>query len=79
LDEICATLDVRLHHTEAFQQEHLWRHVAVRIDRGGFVVSAASMKKFMKERGFLGTLHVTSAKTGEGCDELREAIVQAID
>ena len=37
------------------------------------------MKKFMKERGFLGALHVTSAKTGEGCDQLREAIVQAID
>ena len=52
---------------------------AGRIDRGGLVVSAASMKKFMEERGFLGPLHVTSAKTGEGCDQLREAIVQAID
>ena len=52
---------------------------AARVDRGGLVVSAASMKKFMKERGFLGPLHVTSAKTGEGCDQLREAIVQAID
>jgi hypothetical protein len=37
------------------------------------------MKKLMKERGFLGALHVTSTKTGEGCDQLREAIVQAID
>jgi GTPase SAR1 family protein len=52
---------------------------AARVDRGGLVVSAASMGKFMKERGFLGPLHVTSAKTGEGCDQLREAIVQAID
>jgi WD40 repeat protein/GTPase SAR1 family protein len=52
---------------------------AARVDRGGLVVSAASMKKFMKERDFLGPLHVTSAKTGEGCDQLREAIVQAID
>jgi WD40 repeat protein len=52
---------------------------AARVDRGGLVVSAASMKKFMKERGFLGPLHVTSAKTGEGCDHLREAIMQAID
>ena len=37
------------------------------------------MKKFMAERGFLGLLHETSAKTGKGCDTLREAIVQAID
>jgi WD40 repeat protein len=52
---------------------------AARIDRGSLVVSAASMKKFMGERGFLGPLHETSAKTGKGCDQLREAIVQAID
>ncbi|HEY3325223.1 MAG TPA: TIR domain-containing protein [Planctomycetota bacterium] len=52
---------------------------AGRSDRGGLVVSAASMKKFMKERGFLDPLHETSAKTGKGCDELREAIVQAVD
>ena len=52
---------------------------AGRVDRGGLVVSAASMKKFMAERGFLAPLHQTSAKTGEGCDKLREAIVKAID
>jgi GTPase SAR1 family protein len=52
---------------------------AARTDRGGLVVSAASMKKFMVESGFLGSLHETSAKTGKGCDQLREAIVQAID
>jgi GTPase SAR1 family protein len=52
---------------------------AARIDRGGLVVSAASVDKFMQERGFLGPLHETSAKTGEGCGRLREAIVQAID
>ncbi|MGO8926273.1 MAG: TIR domain-containing protein [Limisphaerales bacterium] len=52
---------------------------AARVDRGSLVVSAASMKKFMGERGFLGSLHKTSAKTGKGCDQLREAIVQAID
>lgn len=52
---------------------------AGRIDRGGLVVSAASMKRFMAERGFLPPLHLTSAKTGEGCDELRAAIVKAID
>ena len=43
------------------------------------MMSAASIKKFMKERGFFGPLHLTSAKTGEGCDQLREAIVHAID
>jgi WD40 repeat protein len=52
---------------------------AGRIDRGGLVVSAASIKKFMSDRGFLGHLHLTSAKTEEGCDKLREAIVKAID
>jgi hypothetical protein len=46
----------------------------------GFVtVNAASMKKFLGERGFLGPLHETSAKTGKGCDQLREAIVLAVD
>lgn len=52
---------------------------AGRVDRGGLVVSAASMKKFMNERGFIPPLRLTSAKTGEGCDDLREAIVRAID
>jgi hypothetical protein len=33
----------------------------------------------MKERGFVGPVQLTSAKTGEGCDQFREAIVQAID
>ena len=37
------------------------------------------MKKFMGERGFRGLLHETSAKTGKGGDQLREAIAQAID
>jgi small GTP-binding protein len=52
---------------------------AGRVDRGGLLVSDASMTKFMAERQFLGSLHETSAKTGHGCDELREAIVKAID
>ena len=52
---------------------------AGRIDRGGLVVSDASMDKFIGERGFRPHLHQTSAKTGEGCDELREAIIAAID
>ena len=52
---------------------------AGRIDRGGLVVSDASMKKFMADHKFLGSLHLTSAKTGKGCDELRNAIVKSID
>ncbi len=52
---------------------------AGRVDRGGLVVSAASMNKFMAERGFLPPLHLTSAKTGKGCDSLREALVNAIN
>jgi small GTP-binding protein len=52
---------------------------AGRIDRGGLVVSGASMDKFMAERSFHSSLQLTSAKTGEGCDELRAAIIEAID
>jgi len=37
------------------------------------------MKKFMGGRGFRCLLHETSVKTGKGCDQLRRAIVQAID
>ncbi len=53
--------------------------VAGRIDRGGLVVSAASVDKFMAERSFLAPLQLTSAKTGEGCEKLRKAMVKAID
>jgi WD40 repeat protein len=52
---------------------------AGRVDRGGLVVSIENMKNFMDERGFLEPLHLTSAKTEEGCNDLREAIVNAID
>lgn len=52
---------------------------AGRVDRGGLVVSRSSVDRFMLERGFLGPLHETSAKTGEGCDDLRTAIVDAIE
>ncbi|MES1242737.1 MAG: DUF4365 domain-containing protein [Acidobacteriota bacterium] len=53
--------------------------VAGRVDRGGLVVSDASLDRFMTERGFLRPLHRTSAKTGEGCDDLCKAILDAID
>jgi GTPase SAR1 family protein len=53
--------------------------VAGRIDRGGLVGSITHMEKFMNERNFLGQLHHTSARTGEGCEVLRNAIINAID
>jgi small GTP-binding protein len=52
---------------------------AGRVDRGGLVVSKESVHRFMAERGFEGDLHLTSAMTGQGCDELRAAIASAID
>lgn len=52
---------------------------AGRVDRGGLVISTARMEKFMAARGFLAPLHLTSAKTGAGCNKLRDAIVEAID
>ncbi len=52
---------------------------AGRVDVGGLVGSAARMQKFMEQRGFLAPLHLTSAKTGQGCEELRDAIVKAIE
>jgi hypothetical protein len=52
---------------------------AGRTDRGGIVVSNASMERFMAERGFLPPLHLTSAKTGDGCEGLCKAILEAID
>jgi len=52
---------------------------AGRVDRGGLTGGVAGIKKFMAERGYLEPLHLTSAKTGEGCDQLREAVVDAIN
>jgi hypothetical protein len=52
---------------------------AGRVDRGGLVVSKESGARFMAERGFQGDLHLTSAMTGQGCDELGAAIAAAID
>jgi hypothetical protein len=43
------------------------------------VVSATSMKKFMKERGFLGPLHVPNAKQSLCCEELKQAILAGIN
>ncbi|MBM3728907.1 MAG: hypothetical protein FJW40_26210, partial [Acidobacteria bacterium] len=64
---------------KAAQRPHAKLLVAGRIDRGGLVVSTASVAKFMQQRGFTGPLHQTSALTGEGCEQLKNGIVEAID
>ena len=51
--------------------------VAGRCDRGGLMVSRESIERFRRERGFAAYLE-TSACTGAGCRELREAIVHSI-
>lgn len=52
--------------------------VAGRCDRGGLVVSGKRLDEFKRERGFAKYLE-TSAKTGAGCNELREEIVKNIN
>lgn len=51
--------------------------VAGRIDAGGLRVSRAQIEAFRKERNYLQFLE-TSAKTGFGCKELRQAIFNGI-
>jgi len=51
--------------------------VAARVDTGGLRVSRRQIEAFAKERGYAGFLE-TSAKSGLGCDELREAILNNI-
>ena len=50
---------------------------AGRCDRGGLMVSRESIETFSKQRGFTGYLE-TSAYTGGGCTELRDAIIRNI-
>jgi GTPase SAR1 family protein len=52
--------------------------IAARCDRGGLVISHDRIRKFAEEYSFEAYLE-TSAMTGMGCEELRNAIVQAID
>ncbi len=53
---------------------------AGRVDVGGLRTrSRVDVEKFARERGFHGKPIETSAKTAEGCIELKEAIVNAID
>ncbi len=52
--------------------------VAARTDRGGVGVSAERIAQFRREYEFENFFR-TSALTGEGCDDLRIAILEAID
>lgn len=51
--------------------------VAGRCDRGGLMVSREGVERFRAERNFDDYLE-TSAQTGTGCDQLREAIIRNI-
>ena len=51
--------------------------VAARCDRGGAVISQRRFEEYIKEHGFAGFI-CTGAKTGEGCQELKEAIAKNI-
>ena len=53
------------------------RLVAGRCDRGGLRVSRGQIEEFQKHRGFAG-YHETSAKDGNGCDDLRTVIMASI-
>ena len=52
--------------------------VAGRCDRGGLMVPRESACEFVRERGFAKYLE-TSALTGYGCEQLRQAIIDRID
>jgi small GTP-binding protein len=51
--------------------------VAGRIDAGGLRCSRTQIEAFRKERGYLQLLE-TSAKTNQGCEELKRAILDSI-
>ncbi|HKS41034.1 MAG TPA: TIR domain-containing protein [Blastocatellia bacterium] len=51
--------------------------VAGRCDRGGLMLSSNTIEQFRKERGFASYLE-TSAYTGDGCTDLRDAIINSI-
>jgi GTPase SAR1 family protein len=51
--------------------------VAGRCDRGGLMVSREGVERFRDERAFAAYLE-TSAQTGAGCNDLREAIIRHI-
>jgi small GTP-binding protein len=63
--------------TRATRKEFAKLLVAGRVDAGGLRVSRSEVEKFAAERKFRGFLE-TSAKTGFRCEELNQAILDAI-
>ena len=51
--------------------------VAARCDRGGITISDKRFEEYVREHGFAG-FFCTGAKSGEGCQELMEAITKNI-
>jgi len=63
--------------TRASRQAFSKLLVAGRVDTGGLRVSRTQIEAFRNERGYVRLLE-TSAKTGLGCEELKQAILDAI-
>lgn len=63
--------------TRASRKEFAKLLVAGRVDAGGLRASRSEIEKFAAERKFQGFLE-TSAKTGLRCEELKQAILDAI-
>jgi small GTP-binding protein len=64
--------------TRAAQRSFAKLLVAGRIDAGGLRVPREDIERFKVERGFADFVE-TSAKTGDGCKRLRDAVIAAID
>jgi small GTP-binding protein len=64
--------------TRASSQSMVKLLVAGRIDASSVKTSQSQLDAFISERGFSGYLK-TSAKTGLGCEELKEKIIASID
>ena len=63
--------------TRAPRKEFRKLLVAGRVDTGGLRISQSQLEDFKQERGYLDFLQ-TSAKTGLGCEQLKQAILKGI-
>ena len=65
--------------TRASRRPFVKMLAAGRVDVGGLRMSRGEMETFAKDRGFVTPVFETSAKTGEGCEALKDGILSAID
>ena len=65
--------------TRASRKEFAKLLVAGRVDAGGLRAGKSEVEKFVKERKFFRGLLETSAKKDMGCEELKQAILAAIN